>query len=51
MKYKLVQQLIQELDDGKDAEDVVKTFVEGKKKEEVEEKPETRVEEANLNVK
>ena len=34
MVYKIAQLMIQEVVDGKDAEDVVKTFVEGENEEE-----------------
>ena len=47
MQYKIANEMIQEVD-GKDTEDVVKTFAEGETEEEevVEEKPETPVEKA-----
>ena len=50
MQNKTAQQMIQEVVEGKDADDVVKTFLEGEKDEEeevVEEKPETPGERAN----
>lgn len=48
MQYKIAQQMIQEVVEGKDADDVVKTFVEGENEEEevVEDKPQTRIEKA-----
>lgn len=46
MQYKIANEMIHEIVDGKDAEDLVKAFVEREQEEEevVEEKPETRVE-------
>ena len=48
MQYKIAQQMIQEVIDGKDADHVVKTIVEGEKEEEevVEEKIKSRIEKA-----
>ena len=48
MKYKIAQLMIQEVVEGKDADDVVKGFVECENEEEkvVEEKPETPLEKA-----
>lgn len=49
MQYKTANEMIQEVVEGKDADDVVETFVEGEKEEEevVEEKPEKPGEKAN----
>ena len=50
MQYKIAQLMIQEVVDGKEADDVVKTFVEGEnevEEEVVEEKTETPGERAN----
>lgn len=47
MRHKIANEVIQEVVDGKDAEDLEKAFVEGEEEEDVvEEKPETRVEKA-----
>ena len=48
MQFKTAQKMIQEVVEGKDADDIVKTFLEGESEGDdvVEEKPETPVEKA-----